>query len=105
MPKSQFSSYQVDVIENNVPYKLLPTSRIFCARGHHGDQRQHAEKHKKKDHSSFVPDITSGAQQRNHGKPNDGKHQNKLNKNSETLKKCIKKTKELIEMTLETLLF
>jgi len=65
----------------------LPTSGIFCARGHHSDQRQQAEKQKKKDHSSFVPDVTSGVQQWNHGKPDDGKHQNKLDKDSNALKK------------------
>jgi len=89
-----FLATNFDIIVNGVPYKLLPTSGIFCARGHHGDQRQQAEKHKKKDHSSFVPDVTSGVQEWNHGKPKDRKHQNKLNKNSNTLKN--KKAKELI---------
>ena len=69
-----------------IPHKLLPTCRIFRARGHDRDQRQHAEKQEKKDHSSLVPDLAP-TQQRNYGKYDDRKHQNELNENGETLER------------------
>lgn len=73
----------------------MPTSGIFCTRGQQGDGCQQAEIHQEENHGSLIPDLAP-SQQGDDGKDDNGKYQNQLNENRESLQTIKKGCNDII---------